>query len=687
VPARRPNPITGFDPSDDFPLNDLAIVRGWGDDLVVDYRGPYHLVNTSMNLVAGGDLAWQERMAESFVLSPLYCGSKTTGFRKTVVRRVDLEDGELDLRERDSGDAELPGFGGNIRLGTAISVSGAAASPNAGYHSSPLVTILLTVFNARLGLWLGNPSRPSWRKSGPGFAIYLIDELFGRTTSKGKYVYLSDGGHFENLGVYELVRRRCRHIVVCDAGADPQSSFWDLGSLVRKCREDFGVRIEIDISPLLKEDGATHAKWHCAVGSIHYEDVDTWASPGTLFYIKPSLTGDEPSDVRNYVSEHRDFPHESTADQFFGESQFESYRVLGEHIAAEVFLDAVEEAGTSADADAIFSELRRRWFPPPAGHDKGFLDSIKPFVEIHRTLRSDPGLGRFAAELYPEGARGGGGGPGCPKELHVVIEMLQAMEIAWMTAGLASHASHPLNRGWMNVFRRWASAPSFQDYWPVVRGEFSEGFVRFCEAELSLGGDDPEVAWLDADPANRWGIYHCPRDEFREALTTLDREFVLEWPDLAIPGIGGRAATLLAMLDHAISLPPVEGYGPLAGLIVSRPSPRRDGVPIAEPLLHGAVLAWKSPDGAIELMIWLRGAHRTLGIGRKSLEAMRAAIKKSGARDVTLRARYPSDSRGVARRRWQGDLWADFLRSQGFHGVGPGHSDEGAGFITLERGA
>ena len=93
-------------------------------------------------------------------------------------------------------------------------------------------------------------------------------------------MYLSDGGHFENLGAYELVRRRCRYIVVCDAGADPGLSFWDLGSLVRKCRQDFGIRIEIDISPLLKKEGTPYAKWHCAVGQIHYNEVDVERPPG-----------------------------------------------------------------------------------------------------------------------------------------------------------------------------------------------------------------------------------------------------------------------------------------------------------------------------------------------------------------------------------------------------------------------
>ncbi len=366
VPVRRPNPITGFDPTDDFPLRDLAIVRDWDQDLVVDYPGPYHLINTALNLVAGSDLAWQERMAESFILTPLYCGSKTTGYRATSVRRGDLTSAEVEPDERDlPADTELPGFGGSIRLGTAISVSGAAASPNAGYHSSPLVTILLTVFNARLGLWFGNPARDSWRKSGPGFALYLVDELLGRTTDQGKYVYLSDGGHFENLGVYELVRRRCRYIIMSDAGADPDSAFWYLGGLVRKCREDFGVRIELDISPLLKPDRSSVTPWHCVVGKIHYADVDEGAAPGTLIYVKPTLTGDEPSDVRNYVVDHPKFPHESTADQFFSESQFESYRVLGEHIATHIFAEATVAAGPQPNIHTIFTDLEQRWSQPP----------------------------------------------------------------------------------------------------------------------------------------------------------------------------------------------------------------------------------------------------------------------------------------------------------------------------------
>ncbi len=178
VPVRRPNPITGFDPTDDFPMSDLAIVPKWGDDdLVVDYRGPYHLVNTAMNLVAGSELAWQERMAESFVISPLYCGSKTTGYRPTLVTKGDLDHNEMETDEQSRLDEEvLPGYCDGVRLGTAVSVSGAAASPNAGYHSSPLVAILMTVLNARLGLWFGNPAQ------GPGGGRDLVSRTISLTS-------------------------------------------------------------------------------------------------------------------------------------------------------------------------------------------------------------------------------------------------------------------------------------------------------------------------------------------------------------------------------------------------------------------------------------------------------------------------------------------------------------------------
>ena len=120
-----------------------------------------------------------------------------------------------------------------------MAISGAAASPNMGYHSSPPVGLVMTLFNVRLGWWLGNPARQArpYRREGPRWGPCGGQAVVSRpsaTTDDSPYVYLSDGGHFENLGLYEMLRRRCRFIVVIDAGCDPDFTFEDLGNAVRK---------------------------------------------------------------------------------------------------------------------------------------------------------------------------------------------------------------------------------------------------------------------------------------------------------------------------------------------------------------------------------------------------------------------------------------------------------------------
>ena len=143
---------------------------------------------------------------------------------------------------------------------------------------------------------------------------------------------LSDGGHFENLGLYEMVLRRCKLILVIDAGQDSDYVFEDLGNAIRKIRIDLGIPIDIKIASPKKSEGTIN---HCAFGSINYSAIDGPGRDGSFIYIKPLVTGDEPPDVANYAAAHPEFPHESTADQWFGESQLESYRLLGLH-AVEV---------------------------------------------------------------------------------------------------------------------------------------------------------------------------------------------------------------------------------------------------------------------------------------------------------------------------------------------------------------
>src|SRR5262249_3875394 len=134
-----------------------------------------------------------------------------------------------------------------LSLGTAIALSGAAGGPRLGYHTSPATSFLMMLFNVRLGLWLPNPATASTydlsRAKPPNALVTLFRELVGLSSDQDKAVYLSDGGHFENLGLYEMVRRRCRHIVVVDAGADPNAEFGDLGNAVHKIRVDHNIAI------------------------------------------------------------------------------------------------------------------------------------------------------------------------------------------------------------------------------------------------------------------------------------------------------------------------------------------------------------------------------------------------------------------------------------------------------------
>ena len=301
-PARRPNAFTGFDQKDNPAMAEL-----WSGDRPVVERRLFPIVNMALNVVGGNNLAWQERKAESFTASPLHCGNPRVGFRCTH---------------------EYGGMNKGLSLGTAMAISGAAVSPSMGYHSSPLVGFVMMLFNVRLGWWLGNPraNERVARGDGPDFGVgAVIRELFGLTTDDAKYVYLSDGGHFENLGIYEMVRRRCRFILVSDAGQDLNCHFEDLGNAVRKIRIDLGVPIEF--KKLVIEARATPARpgVDCAIAVIRYRD----ARPGLLIYLKPGYHGNESPDVRSYANLHTDFPHENTADQFFTESQMESYRTLG----------------------------------------------------------------------------------------------------------------------------------------------------------------------------------------------------------------------------------------------------------------------------------------------------------------------------------------------------------------------
>jgi len=274
---------------------------------------PYHLINAALNLQGSTNPDYRGRKADFFLFTKRFVGSRCTGYAPTTA--LEAADPHLDL-------------------GTAMAISGAATAPNTGTSTIKPLVFVMALLNIRLGYWLPHPRRiarglrdpvASFLKVGP---VYLFAELLGLIDENGPRVNLSDGGHIENLGIYELLRRRCELIIASDAEEDPDLAFGGLVNLIRTARIDRGIDIEIDLDALRATRSGLAGK-HCALGRIDYGD----GREGRLLYLKSSLTGDEEEDVRAYRASHPKFPQEPTSDQFFDEAQFEVYRALGHHIA------------------------------------------------------------------------------------------------------------------------------------------------------------------------------------------------------------------------------------------------------------------------------------------------------------------------------------------------------------------
>lgn len=290
-------------------------------------KAPYHLINVTLNLPGSKNTNLYVRNAEFFIFSKHFCGSLKTGFCKTE-----------DMEKADT----------HINLGTAMAISGAAAAPNMGTTTIKPLVFVMALLNIRLGYWLPNPKKLRagyhWLKHGHNNPLtgvgpyYLMREFFGRINEDSKYVNVSDGGHIENLGIYELLRRKCKYIIACDAEADPNMTFSGLAKLMRYAKTDLSITIDFGDSleylrKDIREDKSTFTKKHCALATIDYGNNEK----GYLLYIKASMNGDEIEYIRAYRSKSADFPHESTADQFFDEEQFEAYRALGDHVANNIF--------------------------------------------------------------------------------------------------------------------------------------------------------------------------------------------------------------------------------------------------------------------------------------------------------------------------------------------------------------
>ncbi|HEY6393398.1 MAG TPA: patatin-like phospholipase family protein [Bryobacteraceae bacterium] len=302
-----PASIVDFDPNDDILLSDIC---------GPEYDGPYPLFNSTLSVFAGQELAWQERRGVSCCLSPRYCGFEA----REGISGPQFNNGAYIETKDFLSIWEEP-----VSLGQAMAISGAAVNPYMGNQSSRPAIFLLALLNMRLGQWVPNPWISDARLFDRNRLITLLREIGGQTDDTSDYVYLTDGGYFDNTGIYELVKRRVKVILAFDGTCDPECNCDALANAIEKCRVDLGIAIQIKI-PFSKESRSENA-W--AVGTIKYRSAG-YGDDGLLIFVKATLTGREPLDVQRYARRRPNFPHESTTKQWFSESQFESYRELGE---------------------------------------------------------------------------------------------------------------------------------------------------------------------------------------------------------------------------------------------------------------------------------------------------------------------------------------------------------------------
>ncbi len=378
--------------------NVAEVMPGDDVDSIRQYRpygasGPLHLINVTVNQTIdyGSRLAKRDRQGTNMAVSsvgvtvgeqwhsewvaPSDASQSLDTTQPVGLKPVGRHPGEahpfIDELNRSADRAEV------LSLRQWIAISGAAVDPGRGRNTNLGTALLFGLVNLRTGHWWDSGITESDRVGFPAKSpmrriLYLLPRVF--TTQAlllyewlarypgpwQRFWHLSDGGYFENLGVYELIRRRVPRIIACDGGADPNYELSDFSELVRKVRIDFGARIEplseaeIDavkkkfdtqdafenigtIEQLRPAGGASIPSKHATLCWVHYpraprQSKDRPTSSSLMLYIKASVNGDESEDIRNYHQAHPSFPHESTADQFFDEAQWESYRKLGEHI-------------------------------------------------------------------------------------------------------------------------------------------------------------------------------------------------------------------------------------------------------------------------------------------------------------------------------------------------------------------
>jgi hypothetical protein len=502
-------PFTEEAEGDDISLHRLA-----GNEAPAAPVRPLHLVCCAVNdLLPPEPLTNMQRGAASAVLSPLGLSVAET--------YVDAE--------RAAGVFYSPWHGESPTLGAAITASGAAFNSMMGTYSKrfgPAATFVLAMLNLRLGMWQQHPrhfERPAAAGGLAGLATSLSEhlpakratkewwlpglrfykELFGMSSAQGRDVHLSDGGHFENTGAYELIRRECRYIIAADCGADPDRAFDDVANLIRRVRQDFGVEIRIDLAPLRLNDAHLAAQPMVA-GDIFYPSGDT----GVLLLFKPTLVGTEPPDVTQYRTRNAAFPNEPTGDQFYDEAQWEAYRQLGEHAADSAFAflrQPTTRIAARAGRDFVaraFALARFEWLPEPADFEARLARFSDRAAELDSELRRglnvrDAGGEAATVEVAGDGmtvrvrTAGTPDGETLQRSLDTVRRTVLLMEETYYAWDLESTHGQPRSLGVMNCMGRWCHGPPLRMWWPLMKPLHSPPFTRFLETRFNLVGIQP----------------------------------------------------------------------------------------------------------------------------------------------------------------------------------------------------
>ena len=410
-----------------------------------------------------------------------------------------------------------------------------------GYHSSPAVTLLLTMFDARLGWWLPNPNLAgSDAAAVPRFSgWWLIAEMLGLTKERGRLIYLSDGGHFENLGIYELVRRRCRFILCVDSSADPDRDFADLGDAIQKCRVDFGVDIEIDDVGFAQRRGRR---------------------------IQALLRGRHDHlcrrrNRRSPVSQTFDRRHANRRTSRTTRARIRAFRTSRRRINTSTkhnskAIDGSVKVWRRQRSNPRSNARRRSRRPRLTGSSaspihtsrNGFSSSCNiagshRWRAYRRASRSTPircrscspnfakrlDLGILDAQIYPPwtdlvaAEKVPGSEDATPYERRTRLpspehfrscfyfcqELIQLMEAVYHDMDLEHAWKHPDNRGWMNIFRHWTWSPMFRVAWAVGSPTFGRSFLTFCELRLDLPRLNALVGVEDASPKGAPWARHC----------------------------------------------------------------------------------------------------------------------------------------------------------------------------------